>query len=108
MSTLAELIAQRDALQNQIDEARNEGVRAAFASIREILDANQITPGQLVAHFSGGKAKKANGNGSERAPVAAKYRDPATGDSWSGRGLQPRWLKAHVEAGRSVQEFAVQ
>lgn len=106
MSTLAELIAQRDALQTQIDEARNEGVRAAFASIREILDANQITPGQLVAHFSGGKGKKANG--SERAPVAAKYRDPATGDSWSGRGLQPRWLKAHIEAGRTVQEFAVQ
>lgn len=106
MSTLADLIAQRDALQNQIDEARNEGVRAAFASIREILDANQISPEQLVQHFTG-KGKKA-ASGGERAPVAAKYRDPATGDSWSGRGLQPRWLKAHVAAGRNVQEFAVQ
>lgn len=38
--------------------------------------------------------------------VAAKYRGPK-GESWSGRGLRPRWLTALVRQGRKVQEFAV-
>ena len=39
--------------------------------------------------------------------VAAKYRDSATGNSWSGRGLQPNWLKAALASGRKLEEFAV-
>ena len=41
------------------------------------------------------------------AKVAAKYRDPATGNAWSGRGLKPNWLKAALDAGRSLSDFAV-
>jgi DNA-binding protein H-NS len=37
--------------------------------------------------------------------VPAKYRDPATGDSWSGRGLQPKWLKAALTSGRRIDDF---
>ena len=39
--------------------------------------------------------------------VAVKYRNAATGDTWSGRGLQPKWLKAALAAGRKIEEFAV-
>ena len=38
--------------------------------------------------------------------VAAKYRDEA-GNTWSGRGLQPRWLKAAIGAGKKIEDFAV-
>jgi DNA-binding protein H-NS len=41
------------------------------------------------------------------AKVPAKYRDPATGDSWSGRGLQPKWLKAALASGRKLSDFAL-
>ena len=37
--------------------------------------------------------------------VAAKYRDPKTGQTWSGRGLKPKWLVAALEAGWSLFEF---
>lgn len=40
--------------------------------------------------------------------VAAKYRDPVTGDTWSGRGLSPKWLRAHIAAGRTKEEFLIQ
>lgn len=37
-----------------------------------------------------------------------KYRNPATGDTWSGRGLQPRWLKQALAEGRQLADFAVE
>ena len=38
--------------------------------------------------------------------VAAKYKDDA-GNSWTGRGSQPRWLKEAVAAGKTMDQFAV-
>jgi DNA-binding protein H-NS len=45
--------------------------------------------------------------GSKGKMVAAKYRDPSTGDSWSGRGLQPKWLKAALAGGKKLADFSV-
>jgi len=39
--------------------------------------------------------------------VAPKYRDPATGETWSGRGLQPKWLKAAIAAGAQLESFRI-
>ena len=39
--------------------------------------------------------------------VAAMYRDPATGQSWSGRGLRPRWLVEAIEAGKTLADFEI-
>ncbi len=38
--------------------------------------------------------------------VAAKYRGP-NGETWSGRGLMPRWLSALVAQGKTREDFAV-
>ena len=42
-----------------------------------------------------------------RANVAAKYRDATTGQEGSGRGLKPRWLTAAINAGKTLEDFAV-
>lgn len=47
--------------------------------------------------------KLARTNGS-----TVKYRNPATGETWTGRGLQPAWLKAQLAAGATLASFAVQ
>lgn len=39
--------------------------------------------------------------------VLIKYRDPATGNTWTGRGLQPAWLKAELAKGRALSEFDI-
>jgi DNA-binding protein H-NS len=39
--------------------------------------------------------------------VAPKYRDPATGETWAGRGARPRWLVARMKAGKKLDDFAV-
>jgi ParB/RepB/Spo0J family partition protein len=42
-----------------------------------------------------------------RAPIGAevKYRDPATGSTWSGRGLQPKWVKSALADGKTLADF---
>ncbi|MEJ1938939.1 H-NS histone family protein, partial [Nostoc sp. NIES-2111] len=37
-----------------------------------------------------------------------RYRNPATGETWSGRGLQPKWLKAAIAAGNKLTDYAVE
>lgn len=40
--------------------------------------------------------------------VAPKYSNPAnTGETWTGRGKQPRWLAAYTAAGRKLDEFLI-
>ncbi|ACC75794.1 H-NS family nucleoid-associated regulatory protein [Paraburkholderia phymatum] len=38
---------------------------------------------------------------------AARYRS-ATGDTWSGDGEMPQWLKQAISAGQSMEHFAVE
>ena len=38
------------------------------------------------------RAAKASRKNDQRAAVAAKYHNPATGDKWSGRGRAPLWV----------------
>src|SRR5829696_2831185 len=39
--------------------------------------------------------------------VAAKYRHPKTGETWAGRGAQPRWLTAEIKAGKKRDDFLI-
>lgn len=55
-----------------------------------------------VPKKSSTKAKNKNIGG----VVAAKFRGP-NGESWSGRGLMPRWLSALVAQGKSKEDFAI-
>lgn len=41
----------------------------------------------------------------KRKEVAAKYKDGE--NAWSGRGSQPRWIKAALAEGKRLEDFAV-
>jgi DNA-binding protein H-NS len=44
----------------------------------------------------------------ERAPVAAKYRDPSNPEqTWTGRGRQPRWVAEFLQKGGSLTQLQV-
>jgi DNA-binding protein H-NS len=40
--------------------------------------------------------------------VAAKYRDPKTGATWSGRGAQSRWIVERLKAGAKLEDFLIE
>ncbi len=73
-----------------------------------------ISAGDLFAH-AGQRAPteqrtrgRRSRGGVAGAKLAAKYRDPETGETWSGRGRPPRWLAAREAEGRDRKEFAVE
>ncbi len=98
MATYKELKAQAEALMQQAEAAR----RAEIASVVAEIQARMKEYGITLDDLKGG-AKKAKSRGT----VAAKYYNPATGDSWSGRGRAPRWLVAEMEKGRAKESFLV-
>ena len=88
MTSYKELLKQRDALEQQIHEARNREIADAVATVRATIQEYGLTQGDV---FPAGRARStsaAKGN-----KVAAKYRDPATGATWTGRGKAPRWIQ---------------
>lgn len=101
MASLQELIAQKEALELEIERTKQKDRGEAIAKVRSLMDEYGLTPADLSAK-RGPKPRAGKGN-----KVAAKYRNVATGDTWSGRGLQPKWLKAALGAGRKLTDFAV-
>lgn len=96
MSKLAELLSQREALEQAIQEARQEEIKEAVTTIRGLVAQFDLTP-QDVFPARGGK--KIEG---KKGAVAAKYRNPETGDTWTGRGKAPKWID-----GKDRAQFAI-
>jgi DNA-binding protein H-NS len=100
MSTLNELLAQKAQLEKRIIDAQREQKSEAIAKVRELMAEHGLTVADLGSRVAAPRR-------SNIGKVAAKYRNNATGETWSGRGLQPNWLRAAVASGRQVAEFAV-
>jgi len=101
MATLQDLLLQKEALEREIELKKKAERADAIARVRALMAEYGLTLADLGTKAAG-KAGATRG-----AKVAAKYRNQATGESWSGRGLQPNWLKAALAAGRKIEEFAV-
>jgi DNA-binding protein H-NS len=101
--TLQELLAQKAALEKQIAETQRQERADAIAKVKSLMAEYGLTAADIV-----GKAPTA-----PRAPssagkkVAPKYRNPDTGETWTGRGLQPNWLKSALASGRKLSDFAL-
>lgn len=91
MTTYKELLKQRAELDRQIEESRQRDNGAALQQVRALVAEFDLTAEDIF-----GRQRKATG------PVAAKYRDNATGATWSGRGKPPRWL-----AGKDRNEYLI-
>ena len=88
MATYEELKAQADLLMKQAEEMRKQENREIIADIKAIIREKGITAEQL------GFAPAGKGS---RKPAPAKYRDPATGQTWAGRGRTPKWMNGSRE-----------
>ncbi len=84
MATYQELLAQRVALDKKIAETRELEIADAISKARALVADFGLTQGDV---FGKGKASTRS-----TGKVAAKYRDPNTGATWTGRGKAPRWL----------------
>jgi DNA-binding protein H-NS len=111
MSSYQDLLAQKAKLEQQsielekqLADARRAERAGVIAQIKSLLSEHGLTVADL-----GMKAGKASGGTSASAgrKVAPKYRNTATGETWTGRGLQPKWVQAAVATGKKLEDFAI-
>jgi DNA-binding protein H-NS len=104
MSKLVEIQKQIELLQRQAEEIKSQEFNNAVQDIKAKMAAFGIT----VADLNSGKTRvrKTGTTSKSSSPAPIKYRGPQ-GETWTGRGLMPRWLSALVAGGKSREAFAV-
>ncbi|WP_374684984.1 H-NS family nucleoid-associated regulatory protein [Rhizobacter sp. J219] len=101
-SSLQDLLAKRAALEQEIEATQKRERQDAIAKVKALMAEYGLTVADLSTKGPGTKAGVSKGT-----KVAPKYRNSATGETWSGRGLQPNWLKAAIASGKKLSDFAI-
>lgn len=110
--TYAQLSQEIEALKTQAEAVLQREKSGVAARIREAISVYGLTIDDLglSGKSSGVKpgiaSPNAKGAAKKTGPASAKFRD-AAGNSWSGRGPKPGWLKAGLAAGKSLDSFRV-
>ncbi|MFP3710202.1 H-NS histone family protein [Paraburkholderia sp. SIMBA_009] len=86
MATYRDLKAQMAELEAQAAAARETEFQEVLADIRAKVSECGFTEQDIFGRGRGGPRAPA-------ARVAARYRDPKMGATWSGRGRAPNWIK---------------
>lgn len=82
-------------MQSLAEAARKDEIDGAIQKVKELMQLHGITVKDLS---SGTRTKPAKAEGS----VAAQFKNPETGETWTGRSLAPRWL-----AGKDNEQFCI-
>ncbi len=120
MGNLIDIQSQIEKLQKQANDIKAKEFTATVHEIQAKMQAFGITLKDLQSSkgAKGGRSKakppaaksskatKAPKVRKAGAPVAAKYRGP-NGETWSGRGLMPKWLSALVAQGQTKESFSI-
>ena len=92
--SLTELIAQKQAIENQIAEVTKTERKEALQTVKTLMAQFSITTGELTKNVK--PTKK----------VAPKWKDPVSGTEWSGRGRTPK-VFVDAKANGTLESMAV-
>lgn len=95
MPTYKEYQEQIAKLQSLAEQARQDELGDARRQVQQLMSTHGLSHADFALN---GKTDKT----SQKGKVQAKYRDPDTGATWSGRGRAPLWLN-----GRDKSDFAI-
>ena len=115
-------IAKLQAKAKAIETASNGKKIKAVQKVRQLMDKLGVTVEDLggsapavragAAKLKGRAAKKpaakkpARKSGALR-PVPIRYRDPETGNTWTGRGKPPVWLAERMKSGKAKEDYLI-
>lgn len=126
MASLIDLNRQIAKLQKQADAIKNREKKGVIERIRQQIIQYDLTPAELFSEAPVRRGRRPAAAGADvlsepsaerprrgrpagavsRKPVPIRYRDEE-GNTWTGRGKTPNWLKAHIDNGRRSEEFLV-
>lgn len=86
MPTYKELMAQKAKLEAQLEAARAQELETVTLQVRQIIEDYGLTAEDI------GLSPRRGRRAGTKAVAAAKYLDPKTGATWSGRGRAPAWI----------------
>lgn len=98
MPSYQEILSQIEELKRQAQEARKQEMAGAIGEIKRLMAEFGITLEDI-----GGKTGKAK----SRSGATAKYRDPASGKTWSGRGRRPGWVVELENQGKTLESCRI-
>jgi DNA-binding protein H-NS len=121
MATLSQIEQRIVQLQKKADELRRKKSASVILSIRKMMAehglsvkdieaAPEETPrrrGRPVGSKNGVRAVATKTTKAISAQPVAKYRDPVTGATWSGRARPPAWIKDAKDRSRFLIEKPV-
>ena len=91
------------ALQKTAETLKKKDKQPAVKAILAMMAKHDVSLGELRAALQGGAARKTR----VKKPVAAKFKDPQSGKTWSGRGRTPGWLSEAETAGKQRHDFLI-
>lgn len=118
--TYEQVLKKIASLKAEAERVREKETAEVVARIREAIEHYGLTPADLgleaaprrgrrpgpKAAAPAKKRRRAAAKPAKKGTVPVKYRDDA-GHTWTGRGLQPVWLREALAAGKTLQDFAV-
>lgn len=84
MSSYQELLKQRESLDQKIKEAAEKEKAEGVAKVKAIMEQYCLVPSDIFSKKVGGPR--------QGVKVAPKYKNPLTGETWTGRGKAPKWI----------------
>lgn len=87
MSSYKDLLKQREELEKKINEARQRELTEAVSKVRALIQEHGLSADDV---FPKGRSARNHAAGSKVAP---KYKNPKTGETWTGRGKAPKWIQ---------------
>jgi DNA-binding protein H-NS len=103
---LTAIQAQIKELQSRAEEIITSQKQTVIESIRKLMTDYKLTLDEISPEVETTKAGRKVGTPKDKQ-APAKYRGP-NGESWSGRGLKPRWLVAEINAGKTKEDFLIE
>lgn len=86
-------------LQVEYETARADELAGSVREIRSLMDEHGVTLSDLA-----GRRKRTAG---KKGAVPPKFKDPATGNTWTGRGRAPKWITQAEEEGKNREDFRI-
>lgn len=99
MATYRSLLAQKASLDRKIALARKREVGSVIRQINELIVQYDLTAAELT--FPEPRAKNSETaqpkrgrkpRAASKTVTAPRYRNPETGETWTGRGRAPKWV----------------
>ncbi|NIE63174.1 H-NS family nucleoid-associated regulatory protein [Burkholderia sp. Ax-1719] len=92
MATLDSIKAKISKLQAQAEALSATKSTAGLTKIRDLMEKHAVTVADIEAFVGKRRGRKPGSPVATQGKVAAKYLDPKSGASWTGRGRAPAWI----------------